>query len=419
MDSPKCLGVADRNSVEKGQGACRKPFLKSWQRSVDDEWPTTPTCMTQRFLLVQQNIGIFVLCRPRRTKLWRWWPSLCNSPLAEFMTIYILYLLYIYYILYIYILYISFQTIMLFFTECMCCTGFGMIVCIEATIEQVLNTLLYFFMFEQLCKHFASLGTVSSLYIFLHSDKPSTPKCSSVEDDYYLFKTEMTRYQRIKHLVQRFAPKNRCRQASATKTGVMRVTISSILRFKKPHQPEELWLKGRQKDHNLTVCYLKMEWKNGNVMSSTSDIIQTSNQSKKNMADHRCQKKKTLESLTGPSFLQESWTKCDLPWDSSYQPPHGRRVGTVSQNNRSRKNILPDPPVRVSKFQPPKWLVWFFGASRATGGFRVITWTRLISLVARIFFAPKCWCFCAFSCETGCPKARSHKATAFVNTIIF
>ena len=33
-------------------------FLKSWQRSVDDEWPTTPTCMTQRFLLVQQNIGI-------------------------------------------------------------------------------------------------------------------------------------------------------------------------------------------------------------------------------------------------------------------------------------------------------------------------------------------------------------------------
>lgn len=150
----------------------------------------------------------------------------------------------------------------------------------KATIEQVLNTLLYFFMFEQLCKHFASLGTVSSLYIFLHSDKPSTPKCSSVEDD-YLLKTEMTKYQRIKHLVQRFAPKNRCRQASATKTGVMRVTISSILRFKKPHQPEELWLKGRQKDHNLTVCYLKMEWKNGNVMSSTSDIIQTSNQSKK------------------------------------------------------------------------------------------------------------------------------------------
>lgn len=160
----------------------------------------------------------------------------------------------------------------------------------KATIEQVLNTLLYFFMFEQLCKHFASLGTVSSLYIFLHSDKPSTPKCSSVEDD-YLLKTEMTKYQRIKHLVQRFAPKNRCRQASATKTGVMRVTISSILRFKKPHQPEELWLKGRQKDHNLTVCYLKMEWKNGNVMSSTSDIIQTSNQSKKNMADHRCQKR--------------------------------------------------------------------------------------------------------------------------------
>lgn len=161
----------------------------------------------------------------------------------------------------------------------------------KATIEQVLNTLLYFFMFEQLCKHFASLGTVSSLYIFLHSDKPSTPKCSSVEGD-YLFKTEMTRYQRIKHLVQRFAPKNRCRQASATKTGVMRVTISSILRFKKPHQPEELWLKGRQKDHNLTDCYLKMEWKNGNVMSSTSDIIQTSNQSKKTWLIIDARKKK-------------------------------------------------------------------------------------------------------------------------------
>lgn len=38
--------------------------------------------------------------------------------------------------------------------------------------------------------------------------------------------------------------------------------------------------------------------------------------------------------------------------------------------SRSRKNILPDPPVRVSKFQPPKWLVWFFGGC-ISGNWRI------------------------------------------------
>ena len=74
----------------KGPGRLSETFFKILAKiSGAVEWPTIPSSP----VLVQQNIGISSCAvlgwlGAMKMKLWRWWPSLCNS-LAEFVVIYL------------------------------------------------------------------------------------------------------------------------------------------------------------------------------------------------------------------------------------------------------------------------------------------------------------------------------------------